>query len=144
MQGSVSSAIDASPCSLQQDIDTAALPVIDALPVLPFLKSNWSPIVRPFSLLPAYLVAGSPNHTAHAALSLTNAEGNARSVQLVTNCYNETRWVRLHTGTATGTLVLVSAVACSSWVAFMMATESAIHNSSVLHYFWQLCCLLIW
>lgn len=63
-----------------------------ALPFLPSAKGPWSPIVTPFSLAPAYLVEGSANNTAQNVLSLENAGGVDHSVQVVTNCYNESRW----------------------------------------------------
>lgn len=79
------------PCSLQQQVDMSSLKQIDALPLLPSPKGAWSPIVKPFSLPPAYLVEGSANKTARAVLSLENAQGVDHSVQVVTNCYNEAR-----------------------------------------------------
>lgn len=84
-------ASDLASCNLSQQIDTAALPVISALPFVPTPKGAWSPIVRPFSLLPIYLVAGSANKTAYAALTLSNNQAISHSVQVVTDCYNETR-----------------------------------------------------
>ena len=79
------------PCSLQQQVHMSSLEEIDALPFLPSPTGAWSPIVKPFSLPPAYLVEGSANNTAHAVLSLANTQGIDHSVQVVTNCYNESR-----------------------------------------------------
>ncbi|DBA74527.1 TPA: hypothetical protein ACH3X2_000982 [Trebouxia sp. C0005] len=81
---------NASTCMLQQQVDTADLPVIATLPIWPDSKGNWSPTVLPFSLQPAYLVAGSTNNTAAASLSLTNTQSVEHSVQIVTNCYDDT------------------------------------------------------
>ncbi|KAA6417308.1 MAG: hypothetical protein FRX49_12732 [Trebouxia sp. A1-2] len=81
---------NASTCMLQQQVDTADLPVIATLPIWPDSKGNWSPTVLPFSLQPAYLVAGSINNTAAASLSLTNTQSVEHSVQIVTNCYDDT------------------------------------------------------
>lgn len=64
---------------------------IQALPFLPSPRGTWSPIVKPFSLQPAYLVEGSANDTAHAVLGLENSQAIDHSVQVVTNCYNESR-----------------------------------------------------
>ena len=80
-----------SSCSLQQQVDISSLEETKALPFLPSPKGTWSPIVKPFSLPPAYLVEGSANDTAHAVLSLENSQGMDHSVQVVTNCYNESR-----------------------------------------------------
>ena len=91
LQASIQQAADAPTCMLQQQVDTAALPVIATLPIWPDSKGNWSPTVLPFSLQPAYLVAGSANTTANATLSLKNSQSVEHSVQIVTNCYNDTR-----------------------------------------------------
>ncbi|KAL3136412.1 hypothetical protein ABBQ38_005669 [Trebouxia sp. C0009 RCD-2024] len=80
---------NALPCHLQQQIDADSLQVMGALPFLPSPKGPWSPIVTPFSLPPAYLVQGSANNTAQNVLILENAGGIDHSVQVVTNCYNE-------------------------------------------------------
>ena len=91
LQVSIQQATNASTCMLQQKVDTAALPVIATLPIWPSSKGTWSPTVLPFSLLPAYLIAGSANTTAAATLSLSNSQSMEHSVQIVTNCYNDTR-----------------------------------------------------
>ena len=91
LQASIQQAANASTCTLQQQVDTAALPVIATLPIWPASKGTWSPTVLPFSLQPAYLVAGSANTTAVATLSLSNTQSMEHSVQIVTNCYNDTR-----------------------------------------------------
>lgn len=91
VQESIRTPAYAAPCSLQQQVDIASLKEIDALPYLPSPKGVWSPIVKPFSLQPAYLVEGSVNSTAHAVLSLENTQGIQHSVQVVSNCYNESR-----------------------------------------------------
>lgn len=91
LQASIQQATNAPTCMLQQQLDTAALPVIATLPIWPDSKGNWSPTVLPFSLQPAYLVAGSANTTAAAVLSLSNSQSMEHSVQIVTNCYNDTR-----------------------------------------------------
>lgn len=91
LQGSVHVTSGPSTCKLQEQIDTAALPVIGTLPLWTAPVGSWTPIVRPFSLLPAYLVAGSSNGTAAATLSLTNSQDLDHSVQIMTNCYSETR-----------------------------------------------------
>lgn len=91
LQAGIQQAANAPTCMLQQQIDTAALPVIATLPIWPSPKGNWSPTVLPFSLQPAYLVAGSANTTATATLSLRNSQSMEHSVQIVTNCYDDTR-----------------------------------------------------
>ena len=91
VQASIQAPADALPCSLQQEVDMSSLKEIDAVPFLPSPKGAWSPVVKPFSLVPAYLVAGSANNTARAVLSLENTQGIDHSVQVVTNCYNESR-----------------------------------------------------
>ena len=76
---------------MQKQLETAALPVIGQLPFWPALMGNWAPTVRPFSLSPAYLVAGSTNDTATSVLSLGNSHSVQHSVQIVTNCYSDTQ-----------------------------------------------------
>lgn len=84
-------ATNASACAIQQQVDTAALPVIGTLPTWPSSIGSWSPTVLPYSLQPAYLVAGSANATTAATLSLGNSQSVDHSVQIVANCYDETR-----------------------------------------------------